>query len=403
MRTLVADALPDGTLDALHALGLDVSYQPGLSAADLPEVLEDTEILVVRSTRVTAEAIDAARELSLIVRAGAGVNTIDLTAASERGIFVTNCPGKNSIAVAELAMGLIIAVDRRIPDNTVDFRAGKWNKGTFSKAAGLAGATLGIVGLGRIGLELARRASAFDMDVRAWSRSLTPARAEELDIGYCATLDELIESSRFISLHTALSEATRGIFDRSCIERMPTGGVLINTARAELVDETALVEALEAGRIHAGLDVFAGEPEGKSGEVRSGLLSCPNLVVTHHIGASTTQAQDAVAREAVRIIGEYRRSGRVLNWVNRSPAPPARCRLVVRHHDKPGVLANVLRELKNGEINAEEMENVIFAGNKTASCTIKLDRKPSKETISAIRERSDEVLSARLLYVPTDD
>lgn len=399
MKTLVADAFPESALQSLRELGVIVEYQPGCSAADLPQALGDVEILVVRSTRVTAEAIAAAPELVLIVRAGAGVNTIDTDAASDRGIFVANCPGKNSIAVAELAMGLIVAVDRRIPDNTADFRAGVWNKGLYSKADGLAGSTLGIVGLGRIGIELARRAAAFGMKVWAWSRSLTPERAAELGVGYCATVEELVDRSRFVSLHTALTAETRGFFNRALIARMQDKAVLINTARAELVEEDALVEALREGAVRAGLDVFADEPEGKSGEVGGPLRDCPGLVLTHHIGASTTQAQEAVAAESVRIIAEYRRSGQILNWVNRSPATPARCRLVVRHYDKPGVLANVLRELKNAEINAEEVENVVFAGNRTASCTIKLSSYPSEAVLNAILARGDEIIGARLLDV----
>ncbi|TVR65808.1 MAG: hydroxyacid dehydrogenase [Spirochaetaceae bacterium] len=402
MKTLIADAFPGSALEALKSMGMDVDYQPGLSAADIPAAIGPTEVLVVRSTRVTAEAIKAAPDLSLIVRAGAGVNTIDIGTASDRGIFVTNCPGKNSIAVAELAMGLIVAVDRRIPENAADFRAGIWNKGAYSKADGLAGTPLGIAGLGQIGLELAQRARAFHMPVRAWSRSLTPERAEQLGIGYCPDLDTLMESCGVVSLHMALNDATRGIISRERIGRMRQGAVLINTGRAELVDEDALVEALRAGSIRAGLDVFRDEPEGKNGSIRSALQDCPNLVVTHHIGASTTQAQEAVAAEAVRIIGEFRRSGSVINWVNRSPATPVRCQLVVRHQDKPGVLANVLRELKNAEINAEEIENVVFAGNKTASCTIRLSEEPAPVVLEAIRKRRDEVISARLLDLPRE-
>lgn len=400
MKTLIADAFPEAAMEGLRAAGIDVDYQPGLTADDLPGAIGSADVLVVRSTRVTAEAINAATELSLIVRAGAGVNTIDVQIASERGIFVTNCPGKNSIAVAELAMGLIVAVDRRIPENTADFRAGVWNKGSYSKADGLAGKTLGIAGLGQIGLELARRARAFDMQVWAWSRSLTPESAADMGIGYCPDLDSLIDRSHVISLHMALNDETRGIMDRSRISRMRPGAVLINTGRAELVDEAALVEALQGNAIRAGLDVFQNEPEGKKGTVQSDLQSCPNLVLTHHIGASTTQAQDAVAAETVRIIGEFRRSGTVLNWVNRSPATPALCQLVVRHHDKPGVLANVLRELKLAEINAEEVENVVFSGNKAASCRIKLNARPKETVLEAIRSRTDEVISVRLLDVP---
>ncbi len=403
MKTLIADAFPASAGDTLARQGLQVDYQPGLSAGDLPEALNGVEILVVRSTRVTADAINSGDDLSLIIRAGAGVNTIDIDAANSRGVFVANCPGKNSIAVAELAMGLIVAVDRRIPENTADFRAGLWNKGAYSKANGLAGSVIGIAGYGQIGRELAHRARAFGMTVCAWSRSLTPDRAEAEGLRYCETVDELLKQSDIVSLHTALNDATRGMIDRKRLEAMRPGAILINTARAEIIDEAALVDALENGHIRAGLDVFNDEPEGKKGTVQSRLQTCPNLVLTHHIGASTTQAQEAVADEAVRIIDVYRRTGRVENWVNRSPRTPARYQIVVRHQDRPGVLANVLRELKDARINAEEVENVIFSGNRTASCAIKLDDKPSDSVLAAIRGRTDEVISARLLEIPPED
>ena len=396
MKTLVADAFPEAALTALKEIGLEVSYQPKLSGAELASAVDDCAILIVRSTKVDADAIAAARALSLIVRAGAGVNTIDVSAASARGIFVTNCPGKNSIAVAELTLGLLLAADRRIADNVVDFRAGTWNKSLYSKAEGLAGSVFGIIGFGQIGQEVARRAKAFDMTVCAWSRSLTPKRAAEFGVEYCASVEDLIDRCRIVSLHCALTSDTRGLMSAERIGRMRPGAILLNTARAEVVDESALISALREERIWAGLDVFAGEPSGKETAIQSELRTLTNAVVTHHIGASTEQAQNAVAEEAVRIVREYASKGAVHNWVNRSSATPARWQLSVRHYDKPGVLANVLTELKQQDINAEELENVIFDGNQSACCTIKLDDRPSEQTLERIRARTDEVISVSL-------
>ncbi len=399
MTILVADALPAAALEVLQSSGHTVQNQPSLSAAEVPQALRDggAEILIVRSTRVTAEAIQAASQLVLVIRAGAGVNTIDLETANRHGVFVTNCPGRNAAAVAELTIGLIVAVDRRITDATSDFNNGIWNKGLYSKADGLAGKTLGILGFGGIGREVARRALGFDMRVTVWSRSLTEEAARQAGVQFCHEPDEVIRSSDILSLHTALTGETRGLIDRRRIQLMREGAILINTARAELVDEQALVEALQAKRVRAGVDVFQDEPEGKDGTVSSALQSCPGVVVTHHIGASTEQAQLSVAMEAIRIIGEFSRSGRIENWVNRSPVPPARCRLVVRHQDRPGVLANVLGELRDAGINAEEMENVIFAGNHTACCTIQLSEVPARSVLEAIRGRQEEVLGIRVV------
>ncbi len=181
MRVLIADSFERSGVDALTAAGMDVTVDPQLSGASLAEAVaaQRPEVLVVRSTKVPEEVL-AAGPLTLVVRAGAGYNTIDVAAASKRGIFVSNCPGKNSIAVAELAFGLMLALDRRIVDNTVDLREGRWNKSAYSKASGLYGRTLGLIGVGGIGSAMIGRAKGFGMKVVAWSRSLTPERAEEL-------------------------------------------------------------------------------------------------------------------------------------------------------------------------------------------------------------------------------
>ena len=187
MKILIADKMSKSALSALEKLGHAVVSNPDLKAEDLPAAIGDAEVLIVRSTKVIAATIEAGKNLSLIIRAGAGVNTIDLAKASEFGIHVTNCPGKNTEAVAELAIGLLIAADRRIADATADLRGGKWRKKEYGKAAGLKGRTLGILGVGSIGKAVVRRALALEMNVIAWSRSLTAEKAKELGVGFCAS------------------------------------------------------------------------------------------------------------------------------------------------------------------------------------------------------------------------
>ena len=397
MKILIADNFPEKHLDEIKKMKTELEYAPKLKADELPEAAKEADILIVRSTEVHADCIEKSRELSLIIRAGAGVNNIDIKAASERGIYVANCPGKNSIAVAELTMGLILSLDRHIPDNVIDLRAGKWNKGKYSKADGILGKTLGIIGVGQIGKEVIKRAIPFGLKIIAWSRSLTPEIATELGVNFSPTIKELITKCDIISVHLTLKPETKGLINKELIAAMKPGTIFINTARSEIVDEEAIVEAVKAGRIRAGLDVMKDEPEAKEGQFTGAIANLPDLYATHHIGASTEQAQDAVASETVRILKEYVTQGTVQNWVNRCKKTKALWQLVVRHYDKPGVLANVLNELKSDGINVQEVENVIFEGEKTACCTIRLDSKPSDEAISKIGNRPSEVINATLI------
>src|SRR5690625_29294 len=394
MNVFVADKLPQEALDELESLGVNVTFNPGTSAADLEKGVGDATALIVRSTVVNETCIRNSPDLTLIIRAGAGVNNIDLEAASNQGIYVANCPGKNSIAVAELAIGLILALDRSIPDNVSDFRNGEWNKAAYSKAKGLYGKVLGIVGLGQIGLEVIKRARAFGMPIVAWSRSLTPERAEELEITYASTVEEVASKCDILSAHLALKPETRGIISKEVLAKLKDGSFVINTARAEVIDEDALYEEVRSGRLRAGLDLLTDEPEYKQGEVKNRFQELKGAYITHHIGASTEQAQLAVAADAVDIIRGYLNEGRVRNWLNRSEHTDSPWKLVVRHFDKPGVIANVMSELKKADINAQELENVIFDGQKTACCTIQLDADPTGEVLKNIQSRTDEVISA---------
>jgi D-3-phosphoglycerate dehydrogenase / 2-oxoglutarate reductase len=392
MKILVADAFPKERLADFAALGLTVDHRPDVSAKELPAAARDASLLVVRSKQVTADVFEGALSLSLVVRAGAGVNTIDVAAASRRGVYVANCPGQNSIAVAELAIGLLLALDRRIPDNVAQLRAGRWDKKGFSEAQGVFGRTLGIAGLGSIGREVASRGIALGMRVVGWSRSLTDEAAKELGIERAPDLLALAKAADVLSLHLALTKDTRGIVSRDVLAALKPGAALVNTARAEIVDQEALLEAVKAGRIRLGTDVFAGEPEKGHAEFHSELAKLPNVYGTHHIGASTAQAQDAIARETVRIVAAFVRTGQVPNCVNVARKTPAKARLVVRHHDKVGVLANVLGLIREAGINVEEVRNTVFDEARAASCAIDLDERPPSSLVERIRGRSDEVL-----------
>jgi D-3-phosphoglycerate dehydrogenase len=397
MKVLLADSLPETTIDHLTAMGVQVVNKPKLKAEELAGAIDDADVLVVRSTEVHADCISTAKNLSLIIRAGAGVNNIDMKAANARGIYVSNCPGKNSIAVAELAMGLLLAIDRRIPDNVTDLRNAKWNKSEYSKADGIFGKTVGVIGAGQIGKEFIKRAKAFGMDVVVWSRSLTKEKAETLGARYSATIEELIPQCDVISVHLALKPETKKIITKEMIAMMRPRTIFLNTSRWEVVDEPALLEAAKSGTIRVGADVFSGEPEDKTSPFTNGLASLPNVYGTHHIGASTEQAQNAIADETVAIIRQYKERGTVKNWVNKAKVTAAKYQMVIRHYDKPGVLANVFNDLKSAEINIQEVENLIFEGTQTACCTLKLDAQPPEKTLQSISARTNEVIQAQLV------
>ena len=400
MRVLIADKFEQSGRDGLQAIGCDVSFQPDLKDDALTEAIRQLtpDVLVVRGTKVT-EPMLAAGQIKLVVRAGAGFNTIDVAAASRRGIYVSNCPGKNSIAVAELAFALILALDRRIADNVIALRLGEWNKKEFSKARGLFGRTLGLVGVGKIGAEMIPRAQAFGMRVVAWSRSLTPERAAELGVEYKASPADVARDADIVSVHVALNADTRGFLSTDFFAAMREGAYFINTARGEVVDQAALVEAMRSRGIRAGLDVFAGEPTSATAEFTDEIGKEPGLYGTHHIGASTDQAQEAIAAETVRIVREFKETGNVPNVVNLARQTPATHRLVVRHLDRPGVLAAVLDAIKSEHINVQEMENIVFEGAEAAVARINLDKAPSQATLESLRAGNADVIELSVLEI----
>lgn len=384
MKVLIADKLSASAVEALKNLGCSVTLNAELSAESLPDFIGDNDILVVRSTKVTADTIKAATSLSLIIRAGAGVNTIDLDAASSSGIYVANCPGQNTQAVAELVIGLMIAADRRIVNASQDLRAGSWNKKEYSKASGLAGRTLGIIGLGSIGKAVAKAAHALDMNVIAWSRSFTPEMEVDLEIGHADSPLEVAEKSDVVSVHVAATPETKHLCDANFFARLKDGAIFINTSRGNVVDTSALKDAIHDKGIKVALDVFENEPGSGVADFDDTEFAA-HITATPHIGASTEQASEAIADAVVDIVDHHIKTGKPLNAVNIRQDVCDCSTLVVSHFNKVGVLASVLSEIRQIGINLEEMENTIFSNGAAASATLKIDKQPPQDVIERIR------------------
>jgi len=414
MRILVADKFEKSGIEGLKAAGCDVVYEPDLKEDSLTQAIASSgaDVLVVRGTKVTTSMLDAGR-LSLIVRAGAGYNTIDVAGASQRGIYVSNCPGKNAIAVAELTFALILALDRRLPDNVAELRAGTWNKKEYSKAQGLFGRTIALLGVGNIGREVIRRAAGFGMNVVIWSRRfdgesrpLTDIEARELGIepvlrsvrvDLAPTPADAVSGADVVSVHVALSPDTRGMINAELLAKMKPGTIFVNTARGEVVDYAALAAAVKDRGIRVGLDVYANEPAAATAPFADDLVKLAGVYGTHHIGASTDQAQEAIAAETVRIVRSYKETGRVPNVVNLARQSPATHMLVVRHRDRPGVLAHVFSHLRQAHLNVQETENIVFEGAEAAVARINLDGAPSADLCSQIKTGNADVIDLQLV------
>ncbi|MEZ6185819.1 MAG: 3-phosphoglycerate dehydrogenase family protein [Planctomycetota bacterium] len=390
MKVVVADKLPQSGLENLRAAGYEVQNDPGLKDDALVEAVRQSgaQVLIVRSTKVPRAVLEAGK-LSLVIRAGAGYNNVDVEAASELGIYVANCPGKNAVAVAELTFGLLLAIDRHIPECVQAIRDGQWNKKQFSQASGLYGRTLGVIGLGEIGRQVVQRAHAFGMKVVAWSRSLTPELAEELDVERVTDLSAVAFAADVVSVHLALTEQTKGAIGSDFFAALRPGTIFLNTSRGPVVDGPALRRAVEEKGVRAGLDVWNVQPSDSVGTFADPLGGLEGVYGTHHIGASTDQAQEAVAEEAVRVARAYREHGKVHNCVNLTDRSLATAGLVVRHRDKVGVLAFVLQTLKGANLNVEDMENIVFHGGKAACATIRVSHSPPESLIDEINAHED--------------
>ncbi len=404
MRLLIADKLHPRAVEELRTLPIEVVYEPELTKETLETTIRDVGILVVRSKEVTAKAIEGARQLNLIVRAGTEAHNIDIRAASKGGVYVANCPGKNAGAVAELVLGQIIALDRRIPDAVLSLRNQKWERGEYGKAEGIAGKTIGIAGFGAVGREVARMAQAFGLRPLAWSRGLSPQAAAEAGVGHVKTIEELASKSDILTLHLPVNERTRQLVNKRVLDLLPRRAMLINVARADLVDYAALREAVKGRGLRAAVDVYPDEPKGKR-EFVTDLFDTPPSATggfvygTPHIAASTDQAQLAIATETVRVIRAFLVDGNVPNCLNVSHVRVARFQLVIRMLDKVGTLANVLSVIKRHGINIEEVTNTVFEHAEASSTKLRLLSRPSEACLSEIRA-FDEILHLDLVTLP---
>lgn len=316
MKVLAADKLDASALAALEGAGFSVSHCKGLAPGNLPGQAATAEILIVRSTSVPKDLLPGLPVLKLIVRAGAGTDTIDVAAALARGIQVSNTPGRNADAVAEMALGLMLAADRRIMEGTAALRQGKWNKGVLGQGMGLKGRTLGIIGLGSVGKAMARKAQGLEMRVLAWSRSLTPEVAVQYGVTCAADPEELARASDAVSIHVASTGETRNLIGAEFFAAMKPGALFVNTSRGEVVDRNALTAAIRSKGLRAGLDVFTGEPKVSEAPFEDTELA-ELVACTPHLGASTDQAAEAVAEEVVRIALVFRETGIAPNVVGK--------------------------------------------------------------------------------------
>lgn len=391
MRVLIADKLAPFVPGRLQDLGARVEVDPKLEGDSLAARIResDPEVLVVRSTKVQKAHFEAGKRLSLVVRAGAGVNTIDLPTASSRGVYVANCPGKNAAAVAELAIGHLVNLDRRIADNVAALRAHRWDKKTFGEARGLRGRTLAVLGVGQIGREVIVRARAMGMRIVGWDKFLSPEVADSLGITLAPTPEAAVHDADAVTVHLAFVPETEKRIGASVFGAMKPGAYFVTTSRGEVVDEEALLAACSSKGLRAGLDVFAREPSAGQAEITGAVFDHPNVYGTHHIGASTDEAEEAVGEETVRIVRAYQAGQPIPNCVNLAQESAATHVIVVRHVDRVGVLAHVLRILSEAKHNVEDMQNIVFSGNAAACARIEVCGEPGPDVLARIAESPD--------------
>ena len=312
MKVLVSDPIPEEAVLLLKNAGIWVDVMTNLSQDELIKIIPEYDALVVRSgTKVTKEVIEAAKKLKIIGRAGVGVDNIDVNAATQKGIVVANAPGGNSVSTAELTLAMIFSVARKIPQAVQSVKSGKWERKKFLGTE-LRGKTLGVVGLGRVGYEVAKRARALEMSVIAYDPYINEEKAREIGVEL-VEFEELIKRSDFITIHVPKTKETEGMFSKREFELMKDGAFIINCARGGIVDEAALYEALKEGKISgAALDVYQSEPPSPDNP----LLKLDNVVTTPHIGASTKEAQISVGLTIAEEILNVYRGMPVRNAVN---------------------------------------------------------------------------------------
>jgi len=310
-KVLVLEGITERGLQVLRSEGWSVDIQKALPPAELCKIVAPYQAITIRSgSQITAEVLDAARSLKVIGRPGVGVDNVDLAAATRRGVIVMNSPGGNLVSTAELTLALLLALARNVPAADASMKAGKWDRKSFAGVE-LQGKRLGVIGLGRIGREVAARARAFGMEIEAYDPFVAPAVAESNHVKL-RSLDEIIQGCDFLSLHTTLTKESRHLLGREAFAKVKPGARIVNAARGELIDEEALLAALESGRVAgAALDVHAREPP-----TSWALASHPRVVATPHIGAATAEAQERVGTEIAIQVRDFLKGGVIQQAVN---------------------------------------------------------------------------------------
>ncbi len=387
-RVLVVDPFGAQGIEGLRAVGCDAIHNTLLTAETLELAALDItpDILVVRSMRVSEAILNASERLGLVVATGSTLENIDIDAASRRGIFVAHCPGRSAAAVAELAWALILGCDRRLPDHVMAVRSGASDDDNPNESAGLAGRTLGIVGLGQVGQEIAKRGAAFGMHVVAWSRNITEERCDALGIDYCANLVNLAKLSDVVSVSVTANEESHELLGDKFFNALHAGATIINTSLGGVVNEASLLHAVRTKGIRAGLDLHEYATSINERPILGQLMKQPGVYGTMQSGAMTTQACEAVDQEVVRIVRQWLEHGTVSGCVNRVGQSSAVTLIHIRHLNRPGVFAHIFDVLGKAGINVEEMENVICAGGEAAIARIHLNSPPTERDLASIRQ-----------------
>ncbi len=385
MKVVVACEFPESALRDLTSLGAELVYVPDCSADRLGELIRDAAILIVGRLRVSGETIHDARKLQMIVRAGTDPINIAIEEASAQGVFVCNCPDRAATAVAEYALGMLIALDRGYSDAPATARGAKRDAAAAPVGFGMAGRTLGLLGLGPMGVALAARARAFDMSILVWAQTLVPERSDRAFITVCASPRELMRRSDFVVIYAPSREGDSQVLTAELLEAAREDSRLVFIGAPGRIDLPALSSAIEKRRLRVGIDFQTIESAVESSVSRPDLQSLPTVLSSLRGSDQTLQAREAIALEAIRVIRRFLVSGEVVNCVNLVERSPATWQLVLRLRDAVGVMASVMDVIRSDGINAEEIATRVFSGARAAWCTVALDERPSMEALDSIR------------------
>ncbi|MFN0135384.1 MAG: NAD(P)-dependent oxidoreductase [Phycisphaerae bacterium] len=384
MKILVACKLPEFAIEELQALGSDVIVAPTITTEQLVTAIRDVNILVVRRNRVTAEVLHAQRQLQMILRAGTDVTNIAIEEASAQGVFVVRCPNRDSVAVAEMAFTLLLALDRRLPDAIAAARSGNaTQRDEVADAHGLAGATLGLVGYGPTQREIAARARAFGMKILSWSPSLSGEQAtDDESVQFVNWPRELAARSDAVIVYAPPHEGEELRADAELLGAMRERAAFVHIGVPAAISESAIADAIDRRHIRVALDLFSPR---ETERVRCPLAERPDVLATFRLADRSRHAKHSIATEVVSVVRQFLVSGTVANCVNLLERSPATWQLVLRLRDAVGVMASIMDAVRADGVNAEEITSRVFVGARAAWCTIALDERPSAEALQTIR------------------